>query len=267
MKSFIQEFAEYSKFFPFPQFNEVQRKCYAPLTRDNRNMVVSAPTSSGKTVIFEMAIINQLKHGPLKCLYLAPIKSLCHEKFGSWHQKFRKIVIFELTSDTSTQQENSNELEQVNLVVATPQKIDAYSRKSLDYLSKINLLLIDEVHMLNFEERGATLEAVISRIMSISNPRVIAVSATIPNIKEVAQWLKVSTDMTFVFGDEYRPVKINKVVLGFKSSNNPYTFEKILNYKLTQVIRNYSQERGVLVFCQTQKGTQMACQQVISDMK
>jgi ATP-dependent DNA helicase HFM1/MER3 len=100
-------------------------------------------------------------------------------------------------------------------------------------LSKINLLLIDEVHMLNFEERGATLEAVISRIMSISNPRVIAVSATIPNIKEVAQWLKVSTDMTFVFGDEYRPVKINKVVLGFKSSNNPYTFEKILNYKLT----------------------------------
>lgn len=69
------------------------------------------------------------------------------------------------------------------MVIATPEKIDAYSRKSLSFLSKINLLLVDEVHMLNFEERGATLEAVVSRIMSINNPRIIAVSATIPNIK------------------------------------------------------------------------------------
>ena len=109
--------------------------------------------------------------------------------------------------------------------------------------------------MLNFEERGATLEAVVSRIMSLSNPRIIAVSATIPNIKEVAQWLKVSNSMTFVFGEEYRPVKINKIVLGFKTSNNPYTFEKMLNYKLTEVIRTYSEDKGALVFCQTQKGT------------
>lgn len=43
------------------------------------------------------------------------------------------------------------ELEQVNLVIATPEKIDAFSRKSLDFLSQLNLLLVDEVHMLNFE--------------------------------------------------------------------------------------------------------------------
>lgn len=91
--------------------------------------------------------------------------------------------MFELTSDTSAEEESMNQLEMVNLVVATPEKIDAFSRKSLDFLSKLNLLLIDEVHMLNFEERGATLEAVVSRIISLSNPRIIAVSATIPNIK------------------------------------------------------------------------------------
>jgi replicative superfamily II helicase len=54
--------------------------------------------------------------------------------------------------------------------------------------------------MLNFEERGATLEAVISRIISINNPRIVAVSATIPNIKEVAEWLRVPLEYTFVFG-------------------------------------------------------------------
>lgn len=52
MQSFIKEFPEFSKLFPFEEFNAVQLKCYHPLIRDKRNMVVSAPTSSGKTVIF-----------------------------------------------------------------------------------------------------------------------------------------------------------------------------------------------------------------------
>ena len=155
----------------------------------------------------------------------------------------------------------------MELTVATPEKIDAFSRKNIEYLQKINLLLVDEVHMLNYEERGATLEAVVSRIISIANPRIIAVSATIPNIREVAEWLKVPNRLIFTFGSEYRPIKINKVVLGFKASNNPYTFERMLNYKLIEVVRNYSCGKGSLVFCQTQKGTEMACQQVISDMQ
>jgi ATP-dependent DNA helicase HFM1/MER3 len=103
--------------------------------------------------------------------------------------------------------------------------VDFLSRQSLDFLKKIRLLLIDEVHMLNFEERGATLEAIVSRIMSLNNKvRIIAVSATIPNIWEVGEWLKVPKQSVCIFGDEYRPVKINKVVLGFKSTGNPFTF-------------------------------------------
>ena len=120
--------------------------------------------------------------------------------------------------------------------------------------------------MLNFEERGATLEAVISRIMSLNDPRIIAVSATIPNINEVAEWLKVPAEMVKVFGEEFRPVPINKVVLGFKSTNNPFTFERMLNFKLIDVIRQYNDGGGSLVFCQTQKGTESACNQLVNDM-
>lgn len=68
--------------------------------------------------------------------------------------------------------------------------------------------------------------------MSLNNPRIIAVSATIPNINEVAEWLRVPSTLVKVFGEEYRPVPLQKVVIGFKSSNNPFTFEKMLNYKL-----------------------------------
>ena len=62
-------------------------------------------------------------------------------------------------------------------------------------------------------------------------------------------------------------MKVNKVVLGFGWAKNPFTFEKTLNYKLLEVIRNYSMGKGALVFCQTQKGTESACQQLISEMR
>lgn len=152
--------------------------------------------------------------------------------------------------------------------MGTPEKVDFLSRQNLEYLRKIRLLLVDEVHMLNFEERGATLEAIVSRIMSLNkNVRIVAVSATIPNITEVAEWLKVPKQCVCVFGDEYRPVKISKVVLGFKSTGNPFTFEKSLNFKLLDVVREYSQGRGSLIFCPTQRGTESACQQIVDTMR
>lgn len=51
-------------------------------------MIVSAPTSAGKTVLFELCIVRMMKNNEIKCLYLAPIKSLCHEKANNWKQKF-----------------------------------------------------------------------------------------------------------------------------------------------------------------------------------
>lgn len=128
-----------------------------------------------------------------------------------------------------------------HIAVGTPEKIDFLSRQNLEYLKGLSLLLIDEIHMLNYEQRGATLEAIVSRIMSLNKKvRIIAVSATIPNIAEVGEWLKCPKDMICVFGQECRPVKINTVVNAYPHSGNPFTFEKILNYKLLDNIRKYS---------------------------
>lgn len=56
--------------------------------------------------------------------------------------------------------------------------------------------------MLNLEERGATLEAVVCRIMSINRSvRIVAVSATIPNIYEVGAWIKAPKDLICIFGE------------------------------------------------------------------
>lgn len=83
------------------------------------NIVVSAPTSSGKTIIFQLAMIKQASKMGLKCLYLAPIKSLCHEKVATWTKKFnKKFSITELTSDKI--ESNDIDLNSYNIVVATP---------------------------------------------------------------------------------------------------------------------------------------------------
>lgn len=58
MKNFRKDYPDFSNFFNFEEFNEVQLRCFKPLMKDRRNIVVSSPTSSGKTVIFELAIIN-----------------------------------------------------------------------------------------------------------------------------------------------------------------------------------------------------------------
>lgn len=69
-------------------------------------MVVSAPTSSGKTVIFELAIIRHSGEGSLNCLYLAPIKSLCNEKAMSWGKKFdKRLKVYQLTGDTTVEED------------------------------------------------------------------------------------------------------------------------------------------------------------------
>jgi ATP-dependent DNA helicase HFM1/MER3 len=104
------------------------------------------------------------------------------------------ITILELTGDT--QNFDSNIFAQSDLIVTTPEKWDSMTRKwrqNAHLIGQISLILIDEAHLLNTEERGGTLEAVITRMKLISKDismkeqhvqsiRFIAVSATLPNI-------------------------------------------------------------------------------------
>ena len=74
--------------FPFPLFNAVQSRCFDSAYSSTNNLVVSAPTGSGKTVILELAmcaLFKELEQGTYKIVYQAPTKSLCAQrKRGSY---------------------------------------------------------------------------------------------------------------------------------------------------------------------------------------
>ena len=277
-----------------PKLNQVQEQCFDLLFNKDDNSLITAPTGSGKTLLFEISICRVIKSNfnlsnntftnkTFKIIYLAPIKSLCQEKYFEWRIKFGQsplnLKITEATGDSEFI--NILQLTQSNIILTTPERFDVLSRKWKEhpqFISSITLLLIDEIHLLNEDNRGGTIEAIVARMKLLSSLtqfndcllkhiRIIALSATIPNIPEVAEFLQVNDTHLKVFGEEYRPVQVERIVLGFQcgKNSNEYMFEKYLDYRVAELIERYSEGKPVLVFCQTQKGTINAAKQLVMD--
>ncbi|KAI1812420.1 P-loop containing nucleoside triphosphate hydrolase protein [Poronia punctata] len=251
--------------FTFPLFNVVQSKCFPLVYDTNDNVVISAPTGSGKTVILELAICKLVaSHGAdnFKIVYQAPTKSLCSEKAREWQKKFSHMNLqcIELTGDTS--QADAHRVGSASIIVTTPEKWDSITRKWKDHrklLDLVRLVLIDEVHILK-DTRGATLEAVVSRMKTIgASIRFVAISATVPNIDDVAKWLGRDSQNQHeparyeVFGEELRPIKLQRYVYGYDGASNDFCFEKTLDGKLNLLLAKHSQGKPIMVFCFTRK--------------
>ncbi|TPX35525.1 hypothetical protein SmJEL517_g02136 [Synchytrium microbalum] len=281
----VSELGErFRSLFAFPYFNSVQSQCFDIAMNTDCNLVVSAPTGSGKTVLMELAMIRLFMRpdgDQAKVVYMAPTKALCNERTVDWQKKFRNLGIKcnELTGDTDYV--SVAEIRRSNIIVTTPEKWDSISRRWRDQKALMGLLrlfLIDEVHLLNESKRGATLEVVVSRMRTLGleverqkstnldstqhqQIRLLALSATVPNIDDIADWLKNSDGTRAeikTFGEEYRPVKLQKEVIGYPPKGNPFVFEQSLDYKLMDAISKYSQSKATMIFCSTRKSAQFS---------
>ncbi|EMD38220.1 hypothetical protein CERSUDRAFT_48078, partial [Gelatoporia subvermispora B] len=272
----------YRGLFKFGVFNAVQSSCFDTVTLFHRNrQPMSAPTGSGKTVLFELAIIRMLLEAGsnsrnVKCIYVAPTKSLCSEKFRDWSSKFQPLGVncVELTGDTlQTGRSAWGSARDANVIVTTGEKWDSLTRNWRSYgqiLSQIQLFLVDEVHILT-ETRGSTLEVIISRMKTRgASVRFIVVSATVPNIDDVARWIGDSNGgpaTVMEFGEEFRPCKISKFVYGIprKQGMNDFVFNRILDAQLYKFIEQHSANQPTLVFCSTRKGVTTTAEQLLKD--
>lgn len=193
---------------------------------------------------------------------MAPTKSLCSERLRDWQTKFTTLDLqcAELTGDTDGAQLRN--VQHASIIITTPEKWDSTTRKWKDHqklIQMVKLFLIDEVHILK-EDRGPTLEAVVSRMKSVgSDVRFVALSATVPNSQDIATWLGKDSMHPDIpsprekFGEEFRPVRLQKHVCGYQSDSNDFAFEKLLDSKLTDVIVKWSQRKPIMVFCMTRK--------------
>jgi ATP-dependent DNA helicase len=180
---------------------------------EGKNLVLASPTASGKTLVAEFCALKHIIEKNGKAVYLTPLRALANEKFDEFRKYTslakkdgRKIRVGISTGDFDTA---DAWLERFDIIITTNEKADSLLRHRAKWMDEISLVVADEVHLLNDADRGPTLEVVLARLMQV-NPdiQILALSATINNVDEIAAWLKAQCVTT-----EWRPVALKEGVL------------------------------------------------------
>ena len=180
---------------------------------EGKNLVLASPTASGKTLIAEFCALKHLLEKGGKTVYLTPLRALANEKFDEFRKYTsltkkdgRRIRIGISTGDFDS---TDPWLERYDIIITTNEKADSLLRHRAKWMDDISLVVADEIHLLNEAERGPTLEVVLARLMQV-NPdiQILALSATINNVDEIAGWLNAQYVTT-----EWRPVALKEGVL------------------------------------------------------
>lgn len=264
--------------FPgYSSLNRMQSIIYPTAYGSNENMLVCAPTGAGKTDVAMLTILRVLgqhrghsnslpasiRRDDFKIIYVAPMKALASEIVRKFAKRLKWLTIHvrELTGDM---QLTKAEIAETQIIVTTPEKWDVVTRKPTgegEIASKLKLLIIDEVHLLN-EERGAVIETIVARTLrqvesSQSVIRIVGLSATLPNYVDVADFLSVPRQTgLFFFDSSFRPVPLEQRFIAVKgklgSPQSRMNLDLVTFEKVSELVREGHQ---VMVFVHARKET------------
>ena len=188
--------AEFAAGYDFPLDEFQVRACES--VEDGRGVLVCAPTGAGKTVVGEFAVFLALRMGQ-KCFYTTPIKALSNQKYADLVSRHGPDVVGLLTGDTSI---NGN----APIVVMTTEVLRNMLYAASEALRGLGYVVMDEVHYLSDQFRGAVWEEVIIHLPDAV--RLVSLSATVSNAEEFADWLVTVRGDTSVIVEEHRPVPL-----------------------------------------------------------
>lgn len=230
------------------------------------NLVVCAPTASGKTLIGEIALINAFLNG-FKGIYTTPLKALAYEKyneFSFWGKYGARIAIS--MGDYEVTEEEVKRLGQYDIIVATYERLDSILRRRPYWIKNVGVIVIDELHMLGDESRGHIVEMIATRA-KILGIQVIGLSATIGNPEEVASWLNAKLVKSF-----WRPVQLYEAPtyrtsdgsyvmffpIGLNGSESPVVVDDVTRYWIERAAK---EGFNVLEFKYSRKGVEELAEQ------
>ena len=194
----------YEKLFP------PQTDCVKSGLLDGRSILVSAPTASGKTLIAMLAMLSYLSKNSGKVIYLSPLRALAAEKFTEF-KKLEKITMgkkIKAGISTGDFENIEKNLEKSNILILTNEKMDSIIRHGTEWIDDIGLIISDEVHLIGDENRGPTLEMILTQLKLLeTNPQIVGLSATITNSDEIANWLGCK-----LVQNDWRPVPLSEGV-------------------------------------------------------
>ncbi len=171
---------------------------------DRKNLLVCTPTASGKTLIAELAGIKSILEREGKMVYIVPLRSLANEKFKEFKKKYEGLC--KIAMSIGDIDSSDPYLQDYDLIITTAEKFDSLIRHHAIWLDQIATVVFDEIHLLNDVSRGPTVEILITILKQmLTDVQILALSATIGNPEELANWL----DAKLVI-DNWRPVELEK---------------------------------------------------------
>ncbi|MCJ2513863.1 MAG: DEAD/DEAH box helicase [Candidatus Thermoplasmatota archaeon] len=225
-----------------------------PHVINGENMVLSIPTASGKSLIAYIGIVNKLILEGGKALYIVPLKALAKEKYEEL--KLFEILGLKIGISTGDLDDSDPRLFRYDVIVCTSEKADSLLRHGVNWVDKVKVLVIDEIHLINDPDRGPTLEVIISRFKTL-NPKtqIIALSATIKNADDLSTWLNAKLIKSY-----WRPVPLKEgVCLKNKikyDDGKTITINGTEKKPLNNLVKNSIKNKGqVLVFVNTRRST------------
>ena len=255
------------------KLNKIQTRCFPMAFEDDGNILVCAPTGSGKTNVAMLAMLREIgKHrdtatgaialDDFKIVYIAPLKALVQEQVGNFGARLQSygIKVSELTGD---RQLTKQQIADTQIIVTTPEKWDVITRKSTDmsYTNLVRLIIIDEIHLLH-DDRGPVLESIVSRtirkVEQTGDPvRLIGLSATLPNYRDVASFLRVDPMRgVFHFDGSYRPCPLRQEFIGVTDKKAIKQLKTMNDVCYTKVLDQVgAQGNQMLIFVHSRKET------------
>jgi len=239
---------------------------------EGKNLVLASPTASGKTLIAEFCALKHILEKNGKTVYLTPLRALANEKFEEFkkYTHIRKKDENRVRVGISTGDFDSSDpwLERYDIIITTNEKADSLLRHRAKWMDEISLVIADEVHLLNDAERGPTLEVVLARLMQ-TNPdvQILALSATINNVQEIAEWLKADYVTT-----EWRPIVLKEGVLlheeiQFNDGAAHKIERKTKNPDINLALSTVKSGGQALIFASTRKSAVTVAKKVASEIE
>ena len=190
----------YEKLYP-PQADSVKSGLL-----NGKSVLVSAPTASGKTLIAMLSMMSYISKNKGKIIYLSPLRALAAEKFSEF-KKLEKVALgnkVKVGISTGDFENIEKNLEKNNILVLTNEKMDSIIRHGAEWVDEIGLVIADEIHLIGDENRGPTLEMILTQLKLLeTKPQIVGLSATITNSNEIADWLECN-----LIKNDWRPVPL-----------------------------------------------------------
>jgi superfamily II RNA helicase len=179
------------------EYDPFQKKAIEAIEKEH-SVLVSAPTGCGKTAIAEFAITRSLERGE-NVIYTAPIKALSNQKYRDFLVHYpTKVGI--LTGDVAINPD-------AQILIMTTEIYRNQLFENPDRHRRTAWVIFDEVHYVDDPERGTVWEEAI--MFSHPDTRFLALSATVPNVREIADWIEsIHNHAITVVEETHRPVKL-----------------------------------------------------------